>query len=402
MMPADLKRYLWTMAAALLLLLAMARTARAEALEVTVVTLEGDERADKLLGISEGAFKFESGSVAMKDLSEVRFGARNKTAGATPTLYLRNGDELKAAILSGDDSKLKLKTAAAGEFELENKFLNAIAFPLKDGPTAEAIEAFVKAPSAKEDLLLLAKGDTVAGVLEKFSDKDLSFNSGNQSRVYLFSAIAAFRLAPLDDFKDSAEFRATVMLKDGSRLTGKLAGMEEKSVTLQTVTGKAWNLDSAALHGFMFKGGKLVYLSDLKPATVEEKPYVGGMPIVFAWRRDQSVNGDKLSIAGKSFPRGIGVHSFARLVYGLEGQYARFLCEAGIDAGAASNGDCAWRVLVDGKEVKTGRAKSGAPAEKIKLDIAGAKQLELICDYGADDDDAGDHLDWANARLIKP
>jgi hypothetical protein len=31
-----------------------------------------------------------------------------------------------------------------------------------------------------------------------------------------------------------------------------------------------------------------------------------------------------------------------------------------------------------------------------------ARQLELVCDYGPDDDDAGDHLDWANARLLKP
>ena len=58
--------------------------------------------------------------------------------------------------------------------------------------------------------------------------------------------------------------------------------------------------------------------------------------------------------------------------------------------------------VVDAKEVKAGIAKAGEKAQAVKVVLAGAQRLELICDYGPDDDDAGDNLDWANARLIKP
>jgi hypothetical protein len=60
-----------------------------------------------------------------------------------------------------------------------------------------------------------------------------------------------------------------------------------------------------------------------------------------------------------------------------------------------------WKISVDGKEAASGVAKPGEPAKPQKIDVKDAKELELVCDYGPDEDDAGDHFDWANARLIK-
>ncbi len=377
-------------------------------LSVTVVTLEGEEQPAKLLNISPDSFIFESGSVASKDITEIYFtrGESLKPAPA-PVIHLRNGDVLRAAIVSGDDSKLKVNNEALGELVIENKFVDAIVFPETPAAarppslTPAAIENFLKSPPPQKDLLLLPKGDISLGFMEKFTDKELFFNAGGQSSVYPFERIAAFRLAPLEAYKAAADFRATILLRDVSKITGKLAQLKEDLLLFEGLDGQQWKVAIEAVQSIVFSGGKLVYLSDLTPQSVTEKSYVDGVPRVYPWRRNHSVTGAKLMVGGRIFERGLGVHSYCKIVYALDGQYAAFLCLAGMDASAPAFAVCSWKVNLDGKEAAAGKACASDQANAIKLSVKGAKELELICDYGPDDDDAGDHFDWANARLIR-
>jgi len=387
---------------AMLSALLFAGAVQAEAVDVTIVTLEGEEKGAKLADIKPDAFVLEQGEAAFKDISELRFNLV-ETAPPAAAILLRNGDLLKGTILSGDDTKLKLKTSALGEVELENHFIDGISFTIKDGPAADVVESFMKAPAPKgEDQLLLPKGDIVSGFVEKFSEKDFTFNVGGQSRQFAFDAIAGFRLAPLKDYQKHTDFRATLNLRDGSSVTGKLTGLKEKTIAFESISGQEWRAESSGLKSITFQGGKLVYLSDLKPKDVDQKPYVGGMPVVYGWRRDLAATGEKLTINGKQYARGLGVHSYSRLSYDLNGQFAKLLVDVGLDATAAAAAVCYWKIVADGKELAAGTAKAGDPPQTIRKDLDGVKTLELICDYGADDDDAGDHFDWANARLIKP
>ncbi|MFH0937942.1 MAG: NPCBM/NEW2 domain-containing protein [Planctomycetota bacterium] len=372
----------------------------AETLAVTVVTLEGEAQSDKLIAITETDFKFEQGSRAFKDVSEVRF-SDAPTPVATPTMRLRNGDQLKAVILSGDDAKFKLKSNSLGELEVENKFLCALVFPFKEGVATNAIDDFLKASTPKEDLLLLSKGDTLSGFIEKFTDKDMSFNVGGQSRIYAFEQVAALRLAALEKYKAPTDLRATLELREGSFLTGKLIELKDNIISFEALNGKIWKVDASQTQSILFKGGKLVYLSDLQPKTVEEKPYIGGLPVVYRWRRDQSVTTKKLKLGAQTYSRGLGVHSYSRLVYDLDGRYVKFLCDVGLDISAPHIAVCAWKIIVDEKVAASGVAKVAEKPQTLKIELRGAKQLELICDFGPDDDDIGDHLDWAAARLIK-
>jgi hypothetical protein len=374
--------------------------ARAAGLEVTVVSVEGEE-TQTTLADSDSGLKFEP-PVALKDVAEIRFGSKAQ-AGAGAAVYLRNGDVLQnIKIVSGDDTKLVFKSETIGDVTLENKYIHALTFTPKDRPTQDVIDAFLKGPKQKEDLLLTPKGESLTGYFEKFTDKDVSFNAGGQSRAYAFDAIVGLRLAPLEDFKATADPVATLVLRDGSRVTGKVLGLKEKKLKVEALNAQPWSVPAESLASLEFKGGKMVYLSDLVPASVEEKPYVGGAPLVFKWRKDRSASGGKISLAGKDYDRGIGVHSYARLTFNLEGQYAKFLCDTGLDASASASAASAWKVLVDGKEAAAGLAKAGEKPQPVKIELKGASKLELICDYGPDDDDAGDVLDWAGARLIKP
>jgi hypothetical protein len=385
----------WT---GLMLLCAACQLMRAA--EVTVVTLEGDEQKGALQDVSAAGFKVDGKIINMSDVAEVRFSAPQPASGIT--LHLRNGDELKVVVVSGDDSKLKVRNAALGELEISSQFWHALVFTPKDGPGPGVIEEFLKAAPSQEDLILQPKGDTLSGIFEKFSDKEISFNAGGATKPYAYDSLAAFRMAPVKEYTAPTDFRATLVLRDGSKITGKLAALKNGKLSFEAIDGTTWSLGVDALQSIFFQGGKLAYLSDLQPASVEQKSYVGGMPFIHGWRRDQAVTGEKMVINNTPFARGIGVHSFSKLSYDLDGKYAKFLCQAGLDATAQGDPVAAWSVRVDGKEAAKGLAKPASAPEMIKLDVAGAKHLELICDYGPDDDDAGDHLNWANARLIKP
>jgi hypothetical protein len=393
MMTGLVKRY-----SSLLILFCVASCVRAA--DVTVVTLEGEERKGQLEEISPAGFKLSTGMANMAEIAEVRFAPLAAAPGIV--LHLRNGDELRVAIVSGDDAKLKVKNPALGDLDIGNQFWRALVFVPKVSPDKAAVDEFLQAAPSQEDLILMPSGDKQNGIFETFNDKEVQFNVGNVTKPYAYDTIAAFRMAPIKEYTAPKDFRATIDLRDGSRLTGKLAALKDNKVSFEAIDGATWSVSTDAIRSIRFQGGKLAYLSDLQPKNVEEKSFVGGMPFIFSWKPDRSATGEPLNISGTSYERGLGVHSYSKLTYDLNGQYAKFLCDVGLDASVVGSSVCAWKVIVDGKEIAAGSAKPLSSPQPLKLEIANAKQLELICDYGADDDDAGDHLNWANARLIKP
>lgn len=371
--------------------------------EATVVTLEGEEQRQTITGLSATELLEGAATVPLKDIASIVFAPRVPATPSGASLYLRNDDVLaNVGIVAGDESRLTFGNETWGEMKLEYKFLSGITFAGKDRPRADVIEGFLKAPPPKEDQLLTAKGETISGYIEKFSDKEINFNAGGQKRAYAFEQLAAFKLAPLEEYKPRAEFLAAIELRAGSHVTGKLIALQDGKLTFEALNGQPWSVAAEALASISFTGGRLVYLSDVAPAAVEEKPYAGGMPVVYRWRRDHSVAGGAIRIGDKAYEKGLGVHSYARLEYALSGQYTKLLSDVGLDAAAPATGSCVWKVLADDKEVASGTAKAGGKPEAVRVDVKGVQRLTLVCDYGVDDSDAGDHLDWGGARLVKP
>jgi hypothetical protein len=139
-----------------------------------------------------------------------------------------------------------------------------------------------------------------------------------------------------------------------------------------------------------------VYLSDLSPAKAEETPYFGHR---LTWRRNVNLVGEPLRMNGRTYDRGLAVHSRCILTYDLSGRYSTFETSVGFDDAAKSRGRVECRVFADGKELYSNPdlKSSGEPVE-LKLPVVGAAQLRLLVDFGKDQD-TGDRVIWANARL---
>lgn len=115
---------------------------------------------------------------------------------------------------------------------------------------------------------------------------------------------------------------------------------------------------------------------------------------------NRSSDGKPMTIAGRKFSAGVGVHADSRICLRLDGKASGFSSFVGVDDEVTPKlGTVRFHVLADGKEVwDSGIMKTGDAAREVKLPLAGVNQLMLVVDDG-DDDINNDHADWADARV---
>jgi alpha-galactosidase len=118
---------------------------------------------------------------------------------------------------------------------------------------------------------------------------------------------------------------------------------------------------------------------------------------------DRALYGAPLSLAGKTYAKGLFLPSRTRLVYRLSGKFSRLAALAGIDDRAReARTTGAVRLLIegDGRTLFDETISAGDAPRPIDLDIAGVKRLTIVADHG-DGDWNGDHLDLCEARVTQ-
>jgi alpha-galactosidase len=117
--------------------------------------------------------------------------------------------------------------------------------------------------------------------------------------------------------------------------------------------------------------------------------------------KNQSVDGNPLTIAGKKFARGFGTHAESLLKIKIEGGAQKFTASVGVDDEIKNNPAASIEFIVegDGKALwRSGVMRAGDAAKSCDVDLAGVKALALKVT------DAGhginyDHADWAEAKF---
>ncbi|MDP6524853.1 MAG: NPCBM/NEW2 domain-containing protein [Kiritimatiellia bacterium] len=117
-------------------------------------------------------------------------------------------------------------------------------------------------------------------------------------------------------------------------------------------------------------------------------------------RKNKSVDGNSMSIAGTKFEKGIGSHSIGNWYLDLKGKGLNFSAMVGIDDEAgAGRGSVVFEVHGDGKVLwKSPVMKQGMKPEKVDVPLKGVKLLRLhISDQG---DFGHDHADWVEPVIV--
>lgn len=144
------------------------------------------------------------------------------------------------------------------------------------------------------------------------------------------------------------------------------------------------------------------WLSDLEPIKAEN----GWGPVERDSSNGESGEGDgnTLALNGVTYDKGLGVHAPSKVSYYLGGNASRFISDIGVDDEISADdsqtyGTVEFQVLADGEKVyESGVMTPTSDTKHINLDIKGVDLLELVV-TDAGDRTAGDHADWAHARI---
>ncbi len=142
------------------------------------------------------------------------------------------------------------------------------------------------------------------------------------------------------------------------------------------------------------------------PAIAAESVSVGSLDLSKVrqeWgepQADKSVDGNPLTIGGKTYEKGLGTHAASAIWIDLKGDAERFTAYVGVDdEDNANGGTVEFRIVGDKRELwKSKVISSGMPAEKVEVDLKGVKTLQLLVSDGGDGIDH-DHADWADAKI---
>ena len=236
----------------------------------------------------------------------------------------------------------------------------------------------------------------VEGLIESLDANELSLEWQGKIRKLARRDVQGMVLAVVGK-PPQREGAAQVSLRAGSSVPGRIVSLADGKLTIEIAPKVQTTLPWSAVSGVAVRSSRLAYLSDLDPVEVIDEPIA---TLAMPWQRDKSAAGKRLTIAGRTFEKGLGVHARSLLRYDIDGRFDEFVATIGIDAEAAGRGDCNFLVQADGQELLRQRVRGNEPALDIKLKISGAKQLTLIVEPG-EDLDLADHADWANARLLR-
>ncbi|MEN8225914.1 MAG: NPCBM/NEW2 domain-containing protein [Bacteroidota bacterium] len=112
-----------------------------------------------------------------------------------------------------------------------------------------------------------------------------------------------------------------------------------------------------------------------------------------------SCDSNELSIAGKSYKRGVGSHSVSKILIDVHGHGDRIKGACGVDDESNEKATVEFYILGDGKVLwDSKRMKKGYEAREFDISIFGKQKVGLyISDAG--DGINYDHADWVNLRI---
>lgn len=209
-------------------------------------------------------------------------------------------------------------------------------------------------------------------------------------------------------YKPFDKLEAICTLRDGSVMRGVMKAWGENKLTLEhTVLKKDITLEENSLISVTMRNGRYAYLSDMDFAeTPSERPYY--LPSEFKYedylfkaRRDQAQGGGALSIRGKVYAKGLGVHAISKITYSLNRGYSRFIADVGVDDSAGDLGSVEFKVYADGKLIwESGVLRRTTGVKTIDVEVLNVSKITLEV-TAADNADIHDRANWANAKVVR-
>lgn len=376
----------------------------------TLTTADFSTEAVRVVGIDDEGLRVAGsgeGGAAVRVLKPDQFLSVERPAaggeiGGKFVLHMLGGDRLGGEPVAMQGDRLVWSSPAVGEVPVPMSRLVAMAKPGQ--PAAEGRRT--------EDVVVLGNGDTVRGIVTAIADGkvEVKTETGDTLPVPM-DAVAAMQFASTGAAGGANNNAGTrgyrVRLGDGSSFVAdglKLAAAGgdagDATVEVRFSAEVTRPLPLSRVAAIEQVNGPAVFLPSREP---EENVYVPliGTEQDFPTRMNQTVEGGRdLRFGGRTFRQGIGVHSYSRLTWPLDGTYAAFRTQYAIEEDK-TRADVTVRIRLDDRVVHERKNfRAGMLSPVVVVDLTGAKRLTLEVDYG-ENQHVDDHLTWLSPALLK-
>ncbi|MFW5839808.1 MAG: NPCBM/NEW2 domain-containing protein [Planctomycetota bacterium] len=376
----------------------------------SVQLLDASEQAGTVVAIDDQSVRLRGQSgqaeIPLKDVATIQLGESIDLMGrgGERVVVTTSGDVLQAdgLKLAVDGEQLQFDSAGLGKVQLDLGMIKRI-YLSPGGISARAVEQRcreLKLTSESYDILVAQnkEGSWVGleGVFRGIDSKQLIFRWREEDRKMDLTRVPVVRL--VNPSADKADHQGVLTTTAGTELTFTKFSMDDKQVSLESPSLGAKTLPRAQVAGIDFASSRVVKLSEMDP---EKKTEEGFFDQTYPYRKDLAVSGKQMRLDGQEYRTGLGLHSFSELTWNLNGAYSKLVALVGIDDAVRPRGQADLEIIVDGKTVVQTELKGTDKAQTIRVDLAGAKKLTIRVGFGADKLGAADHVNLANARLIK-
>ena len=377
---------------------------RAE-IDVRIKTVDREAVAGRLIALS-----YRSGAILTIDNNQrkripfaeiVRLTADRVAPSTSPhdfVIELAGGDRLHGQLADGDGETVIVDTLDLGRIPLPLELLERIDSPrARQAAYRDSVEWLDRTGSTDEDRILLTNGDIVRGFITVVSVDGIAIESGLGETMVPHGTIVAARFAAPRSPSPNLPYQVLALRASG-RLTVTNLDWSGDVVKVNAFGGSRIVIEAERIAGVEMFGGRWEWLSLHRPISYQHTPMLS---MGWDYVRDRNVLGKPLTVAGKTYERGIGVHSRASLTFDLGGKYREFVSAFGIDDDSGPHADVAVSILVDGRQrFQQSHVRRGKLHDVVRLDVTEAKRIELIVDFG-DNGDIQDRFNWIEPALIR-
>ncbi|MBT3200235.1 MAG: hypothetical protein HN350_09985, partial [Phycisphaerales bacterium] len=337
----------------------VAQTTRPAVGDVRVETIDARVSAGALVSMTAESVTLKTRKgvekISLADLSDMTGPSAGDplSAPGRGVVATADGNHITAAGVAVAGGKVSFTNTSLGKMVYDFGDVSAVYLPAARQSAVDVINKCAKLnlKGGDQDLVVVAQKSGhwlgVQGVLKTVDATMLTFTWKGADRQINLSTVRAVFLATTGA-KKAKKFTGVLTVRDGSsvRLTSLTYDKQMFGATL--VGGGVVKLPLAQMSAVKFVSDRVMNLSDMKPQSVKQH---GLLDTTMSWRTNRSVGGGAITLGGRNYSTGLGLHSFCELTYALDAQYKTLIAIIGIDDAIRPGGEASLTFLGDGKEL---------------------------------------------------
>jgi hypothetical protein len=404
-------------------LLLLAAAFLAEPKQVQVTALDGQTAVGALVELNDkqivvqtqdAAKAFKSVEVRLIGPVDDKGGPRSARSLSSdpakrPPVWLEtiDGSRIPGSAYSVAKGTAELKLAGGESLTLSTKSIRLVEFPAGEAAPAAWIGDLKSDLAA--DLIVVRKRDGidyVEGAAGDVNDETVNFTVDSDNVPVKRAKVAGIVYFHGPDSPSLPEPNCVYEDASGWRIKAKSVTFAEGQFKIVTTFGATLARPIDSLKLVDFSPGRMIYLSDLAPASSEWTPLVDfgkqadSLAKYYRPQQDRGLDNSSLRIGGKTFPKGLAIPSRTSLTYKITGKGKRFKALAGIDESVREAGGVHLIISGDGKTLYDGKIVGRQDPVELDLDVSAVKRLNILVDFG-EGLDVGNYLDLCDARIVK-